>query len=197
MKPVAACILAGVALAAAGCGASKETAAGRVGGSSKIAARWIGPSAPPTLAHPLPLSARQTTLAEAPRALGAPVVIPNVALVGPSEVGQVWVAGRRPTERTVAVTFPSPRLIVEYTRPAPSNGSAAHFEAVAQGIDGQVVRLGGGVPALAVKQNSDQTGANFGVIAFNVGGSEVRVMGHYRRATLQHVAQSILERSSS
>jgi hypothetical protein len=89
-------------------------------------------------------------------------------------------------------------VIVEYTRPAPSNGSVTHFRAVAQGISlARVVRLHGGVPALVVKQNSDQTGANFGLIAFNVGGSEIRVLGHYSSANLQRVAQSILDRSNS
>jgi hypothetical protein len=98
----------------------------------------------------------------------------------------------------VAVTFPSRRVIVEYQRPAPSNGSAAHFQAMARGIkDAQVLRLGGRVPALAIKQNSDMTRANFGTIIFNVGGSEVRVVGHYGQDTLQRVAQSILEGSSS
>ena len=97
----------------------------------------------------------------------------------------------------VAVTFPSQRVIVEYTRPAPSNGSAAHFRAVGQGVNGQVIRLGGRVPALAIMQNSDMTRANFGTIIFNVGDSEIRVMGHYRRDTLQRVAQSILEGSTS
>jgi len=99
--------------------------------------------------------------------------------------------------RSLPSPFPPSGVIVEYTRPAPSDGSAAHFRAVGQGINGQVVRLGGRVPALAVKQNSDATGANFGTIAFNAGGSEIRVIGHYGRATLQRVAQSILERSNS
>jgi hypothetical protein len=98
----------------------------------------------------------------------------------------------------VAVTFPSQRVIVESERPAPSNGSASHFQAMAKGIpDAQVVRLGGGVPALVVKQNSDQTGHNFGEVIFNVGGGEIRVVGHYGRITLQQAAQSILDRSNS
>jgi hypothetical protein len=98
----------------------------------------------------------------------------------------------------VAVAFPSKRVIVAYERPAPSNGSAGHFHAMAAGInDAQVVRLGGRVPALVIKQNSDMTRKNFGTVIFNVGGSEVRVIGHYSRDTLQRVAQSVLERSSS
>jgi hypothetical protein len=98
----------------------------------------------------------------------------------------------------VAVTFPSQRVIVEYERPAPSNGSASHFQAMAKGIhDAQVVRLGGGVPALVVKQNSDQTGHNFGEVIFNVGDGEVRVIGHYSRIALRRVAQSILQGTNS
>ena len=37
-------------------------------------------------------------------------------------------------EKTVAITFPSQRVILQYTRPAPSNGSAAHFQARRLGI---------------------------------------------------------------
>jgi hypothetical protein len=98
----------------------------------------------------------------------------------------------------VAVTFPSRRVIVEYERPAPSNGSAAHFQRMAKGFhEAQVIRLGGGVPAFTIKQNSDTDGHNFGVIIFNVAGSEIRVMGHYDLVTLQRVAESILERTHS
>jgi hypothetical protein len=93
---------------------------------------------------------------------------------------------------------------MEYTRPAPSDGSAAHFQAMAQSMpspsgasEGHVISLSGGVPALAVQENSDDTGTNFGEIIFNVGGTEVRVMGHNDEATLQGVAESILDRSNS
>jgi hypothetical protein len=164
---------------------------------------------PPTLAHPLPSFAKQTTLADAPTALGGPVVLPNSAVVGPSDAGPVWVASLTDQQTgesvtTVAVTFPSQGMVVEYTRPAPSDGTAAHFEAMAQsmvsgsGVQiGHVITLSGGVPALAVEQNADETGSNFGEIIFNVGGNEIRVMGHNDQATLQGVAQSILDRSNS
>lgn len=96
------------------------------------------------------------------------------------------------------MTFPSRRVVVEYEWPAPSDGSAAHFRAVATGLnDAQLVRLDGRVPALAIKQNSDMTRANFGTIIFNVGGSEISVMGHYGQDALQRMARSILERSHS
>jgi hypothetical protein len=129
------------------------------------------------------------------------VVLPNSAPIAPSDAGRVWIvhSGKRSAGITdVAVTFPSRRVIVEYERPAPSNGSAAHFQAMARGINGaKVVRLGGRVPALSIKQNSDMTHSNFGTIIFNVGGIEVRVMAHYSRDTLQLMAQSILRGSSS
>jgi hypothetical protein len=97
----------------------------------------------------------------------------------------------------VAVTFPSRRVIVEYERPAPSNGSAAHFQAVAEGFNhATVVRLGG-VPALVMRQNSDSTGHNFGAIAFNMAGTEIRVLGHNDEPTLEAWALSILNRSHS
>lgn len=98
----------------------------------------------------------------------------------------------------VAVTFPSRRVIVEYERPAPSNGSAAHFQAVAEGFNqAKVVRLGGGVPALVMKQNSDSDGHNFGAIIFNMTGTEITVLGHNDEQTLEASALSILNRSYS
>ena len=160
----------------------------------------MGLGSGPTLAHPL-ACARRTTLSHASSALEGRLVLPNSALVRPSDAGVVWmVHSGRPSAGTtnVAVTFPSRRVIVEYERPAPSNGSAAHFQAVAKGMrHAQVVRLGGRVPALVVKQNSDSDGHNFGVIIFNLAGSEIRVMGHNDEPTLEASALSILNRSYS
>jgi hypothetical protein len=157
-----------------------------------------------TIAHPLVPSAKQTTLAAAPATLGGPVVLPDSPITPPSTVGAVWAANDGSADTTVAVTFPKQGLVFEYIRPAPSDGSAAHFQAVAQGIVSptgaqiaQEITLNGGVPALAIQQNSDETGTNFGTVMFNVGGSEVRVMGHSPEAMLQGLAESILARSPS
>jgi hypothetical protein len=69
---------------------------------------------------------------------------------------------------------------------------------VAKGIhDAEVIRLGGGLPALVVKQNSDMTRHNFGAIIFNLAGDEIRVMGHDDQATLEALALSILNRHYS
>jgi hypothetical protein len=181
---------------------SQRVVSGR-GASTSIEAL---PGRPLTIAHPLAEWAKRTTLAKAPAALGGPVVLPHSALVGPSDVGPVWVASLRGRPNgegttTVAITFPLQRVIVEYTQPAPSTGSAARFHAMAQSLVAgsgaqiaRVITLSGGVPALSIRQNSDETRHNFGVIIFNVAGSEVRVLGHYDEATLKPVAESILDR---
>jgi hypothetical protein len=163
---------------------------------------------PPTLAQPLPPPlAERTTLSDATAALGTPIVLPNTALVQPFDAGAVWMDSLHdkeghPVVTNVAVTFPSQGVIVGYTRPAPSDGSAAHFQAMAQsmpsrngGSEGQVITLDGGVPALAVQQNSDDTGHNFGSVSFNMAGSEVSVIGHNDEATLESLARSILSQS--
>jgi hypothetical protein len=175
------------------------------GGLSESQSRGTGNLAGslPTVADPLGFLAKQTTLADATAMLGAPIVLPNTTLIQPSDAGPVWEAGKgAPSPTIVAVTFPSQGVIVEYWRPAPSDGSAAHFQAMAQSMpspsgasEGQVITLSGGVPALAVQQNSDDTGHNFGSIIFNMAGSEVRVMGHNDEATLQAMALSILNQS--
>jgi hypothetical protein len=161
---------------------------------------------PPTLAHPL-LEGRQVTLSDAAASLGTPIALPNTTLVQPSDAGPVWINSLHDKEGNtvvthVAVTFPSQGVIVGYTRPAPSDGSAAHFQAMTKSMpspsgasEGRVITLSGGVPALAVQQNSDDTGHNFGAIVFNMGGSEVGVIGHYDEATLQAMAVSILDQS--
>src|SRR5204863_9766455 len=88
----------------------------------------------PTLARPLYFG-KQTTLSDATAMLGAPIALPNTALDQPSDAGPVWVGGEgAPSPTTVAVTFPTQGVIVGYTRPTPSDGSAAHFRAMAQSM---------------------------------------------------------------
>src|SRR3954451_11040135 len=163
----------------------------------------------PTVAQPLPaFAAKQTTLANAQTALGQTIVLPQTALLTPSDAGPVWMDSLTDqqtgvTTTNVAVTFPAQGMIIGYTRPAPSDGSAAHFRAMAQSMpspsgasEGQVISLAGGVPALAVQENSDDTGSNFGSIIFNVGGAETSVIGHNDKSTLLGLAESLLARAS-
>lgn len=146
-----------------------------------------------TMAQPLP-NGRQISLADAPGELGAPVTLPSSSLVQPSALGPVWVAGQSPV-LTVAVTVPSQGLIFEYTRPAPTDPSAT-YQAIAQETPNifQFIHLSG-VPTLTAKENSDDTGHNFGSVIFVSGGVEIRVMGHTDQATLESLALSILSQS--
>ena len=211
--------LAGVAV---GCGAAVAAAVIGVfivgtGTTPKKVARKTSPGSSvnlpiplPTVAQPLPaFAAKQTTLADAQTTLGQSIVLPQTATVTPSDAGPVWMDSLTNqqtgvTTTNVAVTFPAQGMIIGYTRPAPSDGSAAHFQQMAQSMpspsgasEGQVISLNGGVPALAVQENSDDTGGNFGAIIFNVGGAEVSVRGHNDESTLQALAESILARSGS
>jgi hypothetical protein len=191
MKPAAACVLAALALAGMGCGAAKKVADPCPGGGPSLA---LGSG--PTLAHPL-VCARRTTLAKASAALGGRLVLPSSTLVGPADAEPVWIVHSGRTTN-VAVAYPSRRVIVEFERPAPSDGSAAHFRAMAKGMnEARLVRLGGRVPAFVVKQNSESAGHNFGAIIFNLAGGEIRVLAHTDEASLEALALSILERSAN
>ena len=153
---------------------------------------------PATIAHPLPAWATQTTLSAAPSELGTSFTLPNTSGLQSSDAGPVWIASVPGATTTVAVTYPSQGMILEYTHPVPYSDPATAYPRIAKEFRDadQVIDLGG-KPALTIKQNSDQTGANFGVVMFVVGGTEVRVLGHSDETTLQAVAQSILARSTS
>jgi hypothetical protein len=53
-----------------------------------------------------------------------------------------------------------------------------------------------GVPALATKEDSDQTGQNFGAIEFVVNGTRIAVLGHYDQAALETFATPLLAAAS-
>jgi hypothetical protein len=150
---------------------------------------------PPTVDHPL-LGAKQVSLAAAATAIGRPIVLPDTSLVGASDAGPAWVNGALPAV-TAAVTFPSEGMFIEYTLPPPADPTAT-YQAIAREDPRtfETVVLNGGT-ALAVKQDSDQTGRNFGGVIFVLNGVEIRVFGHYDEATLQTVAQSIVDRSQT
>jgi hypothetical protein len=197
-------LLVAVAVILLAAGAASATVVLRGSDRSRPTVVLCGPSLGlgllPSVAHPLSCATRMTP-AKANASLGVPLVLPKTALVRPSDMGRVWGivshrAGRR-TGATVAATFPAQGVIIEYNRPAPSNGSAAHFQAVAEGIPAaKAVRLNG-TPALVIRQNSDMNRNNFGGVLFNLNGSEVRVLAHRDQATLEGLALSILNRSTA
>lgn len=155
------------------------------------------PSPLPTLEHPLRPDAKQVTLREATQELGAKIVLPDSSLAGSSDVGAIWTEHTGPVT-DVAVTFPRPRLIVDYERPVtyPQPAPTMYATEARQGPGSMSTIDLKGVPALATAQNSDQLHQNFGSIEFVENGTVIRVMGHYDQATLQAVAQSIVDRSS-
>jgi len=170
------------------------------GGSPKQQSGGARSSEPlPTLAHPLPHpDAKEITLSDARQVLGAQIVLPDNSLASPSEIGAVW------TQRTgpvvdVAVTFPRSGLIVNYERPIryPQPVPQMYETEAKQSPDSMSVIDLDGVPALATLQNSDQLHQNFGAIEFVENGTVVSVLGHYETATLQAVAQSIVDQEPS
>ena len=148
-----------------------------------------------TLAQPLP-NGRQISLADAPGELGAPVTLPSSSLVQPFStraglggwpVSCPHCRGHRP------VTGPDLRI-----RAATPADPSATYQGIAEGTPNifQFIHLNG-VPALVAKENSDDTGQNFGSVTFVSGGVEIRVMGHNDTATLTSLAQSILAQMGS
>jgi hypothetical protein len=149
----------------------------------------------PTVARPLP--GAEVTLADASAAIGQPIVLPDTSLVSPADTGSAWVNGTFPNV-TAAVAFPSRGMFIEYTTPPPLADMSATYQAIARENPHsfETVDLNGGT-ALAVKQNSDDTGRNFGAVVFVLNGVEIGVFGHYDEGPLQSAAQSIVDQESA
>jgi hypothetical protein len=147
----------------------------------------------PTLADPLAAPGRQMSMAAAVSALGVSVPLPTTSAVQPADVGAVW-EGSYGGSRNMAVTYPAQGLIIYYNRLGfnVTDPSPMYQQDAAQIPSAHVVQLNPTTPALVIAQNSDMTGANFGVVAFVVNGIEVQVRGHTDETSLQAIAQSIL-----
>jgi hypothetical protein len=164
--------------------------------------------------NPLPVAdAKPVTMSEAASAFaavpsaagdasteGGTIVLPDTAQVTPSDVGAVWmnqVQGetKLDTAVTVAVTFPSQGLIITYDRPTVTNPLAYIKDAIAAEPDySQLIWLGS-VPSWAIPDLAN--GSNWGMIQFIAGGTMVQVMGHTDLASLQAVAQSIVDQTNT
>ena len=164
----------------------------------KTSRRAINGPARPTVDAPL-YGAKAVTMAEATKAFGSQLALPSISVVRPTDAGAIW-ESVHPGEATatVAVTFPSRGIFIDYIKPAPfSDPASGYKEMTAAFAVSQVVNLNGTTPALYVEQNSDDTGANFGSVTFEANGAEIRVLGHNDQATLEAIAQSILEQLQS
>ena len=146
--------------------------------------------------------ARQIDLADASATLGAPVVLPDTPLAKASDVGPVWAERTCPapngriTDLTLLhvcwiwVSFPLSGLSVGYLRPAMYYGTKNEWELQARfyGDNAKVIELGS-VPALAIEPQDPYPGS----VEFDLNGTRVVVAGAYDTATLQAVAQSIVD----
>lgn len=131
-------------------------------------------------------------MADATTAFGSAIALPNSSALQPADAGPVW-ASVGPGQATVAVTFPSQGIYIDYIKPAPHADPASGLQDMAKGFPAsKVVQLNGTTPALYIPQNSDDTGASPGVVLFETNGAEVRIVGHDDEATLEAIAQSIL-----
>jgi hypothetical protein len=137
---------------------------------------------------------QQVSLADAGTDLGGPVTLPDSAQAKPSDVGAVWAensSGEGQKLVDVAVTFPKQGLVVRYARP-PIPDPLSNYQVAVSNSEGSLIYLNGGVPALA-DQSQLPDGSNWGFVQFVAGGMTIVVMGHPDRATLQSVAQSIID----
>lgn len=147
---------------------------------------------------------RQIDLADASGTLGAPVVLPDTSLASPSNAGPAWAERSCPasdgsiTEESfrhacwIWISFPSAGLSVGYLRPPQYRGTRGEWELQAgkYGDNAKVIELGN-IPALAIEPQDPYPGS----VEFDLDGTRVVVAGAYDTATLQDVAQSIVDRA--
>lgn len=146
------------------------------------------------MTSPLPFG-QKTTLTDADTKLGTTIALPNTSQMSSSNVGAVWVRQDGGGQSTsVAVTLPSAGLILQFNRPVsyPQPPAEMYQTEASQEPNMESAIDLNGVPALATKQDSDQTGQNFGAIEFVVNGTRIAVLGHYDLATLETFATPLL-----
>lgn len=143
----------------------------------------------------IPNPVEPISLADAPEALGAPVVLPDTQLIGPADVGSVTKECPGAWGKTceVSIKFPAQAVLIRYGLggyPDPLNEYKA-----ATGARGRVVYLSG-IPALLIPQASDDRSGTASYIEFQLNGTSISVVGrNYDGPTVQAIAQSIVDRS--
>ena len=155
-----------------------------------------GENGPPaaTLAQPLGPGATQVSLNRATTTFGPALALPNTSAVQPSDSGPVWELSS-PGATTVAVTFPSKGLFIQYSRPATYTDPLSAYETLSGEVAGsQLVQLDGEISALYVPAN-DGSGTNS--VDFETRGVDIRVSANDDEATLEAIAQSIIAKLAS
>jgi hypothetical protein len=143
----------------------------------------------------------QIGVADTSATLGAPIVLPDTAAVQPSDAASAADEGQCPHATAssadgvsgcaVWVRFPHKSLTIVYERPGGSRAGVADGQVEA--IPGAHLVDLGGEQALAIDRNAE--GPSPGWIEFAIGGTRVILSGDYDAATLQSMAQSIVDRS--
>lgn len=154
-----------------------------------------GPESTPTIVQPLPVpGAKQMSMGDAVRAFGAAIVLPNTPDLSSSDVGAVWMYQLHgdETQTVVSVTFPSQGLIIYYNRPAPLD-PLTYFQGSVKSNPGAKLISLGSTPA-SYNPGTPDYWAGLEVI---VGGATIDVLGHTSEASLQTVAQSIVDRATT
>lgn len=136
-------------------------------------------------------------LAEASAALGAPVRLPNTDLVQPSDAAQqARTADCSASSCAVYVSFPAQALGISYTHPSPFGDPSAQWEADVRTAGSHHARVQlldlNGTPGDYV----DYPGVKR-LVEFVAGGTWIVVSAEYNEATLEAVAQSIVDQAPS
>jgi hypothetical protein len=167
----------------------------------------IGPASP--VAPPPP---RSIAVSDLSLVLGTPVALPMTSLVQPTDAKSATAEGICPVVSTtgidgtcfVRVKFPSQSLTVEYNRPTGQPGPSG-FAADVQTMKQEAAKRPGsgradlldlnGVPAMFSTGDYSLGAEGTASIHFIVGGTAITIYGDQDEATLQTLAQSILDRT--
>ncbi len=133
-------------------------------------------------------------MSAAASAFGSTIALPDTPQVPSSGVGTVWVnqlTGEE-TQTAVSVTFPSQGLIIDYERPAPAD-PLGYFQATTGPAPSPQLIWLGSTPA----SYDPGTPGMWEEVQVIAGGATIDVLGHSSEASLQAVAQSIVDRASA
>lgn len=149
---------------------------------------------------PVPMPPRRIPLAGASSALGAPVVLPNTSLLGPSGVGSVTeecAPSSGESGCVVNVEFPSQGLVIRYGRYGPPFTDPLpgwEGDVTDDTVPREIVYLGN-VPAFMTPKGPESPGSG-STIAFQLGETTISIFSRdLDGPAVEDLAQSIVDRS--
>lgn len=132
-------------------------------------------------------------MSEAAAAFRGTIVLPDTPKVAPSDAGAFWIPPGDGGTYAVAVTFPTQGLFISYEWPPVPDPRAYIEQSVKDDASSKLVWLGS-TPAWVIPEPSD--GSHPGIIQFVAGRATVQVDGHTDEASLEAIAQSIVDRAA-